>query len=71
MTMREFLTFLIFTLIFALFFKFDIHCEDSYKLALIGTVNNIGRALFLPLTGILSDKYDIVFEREFDLILIT
>lgn len=37
-------------------FQFNIHCQDSYKLALIGTVNGIGRSVFLPFTGILADK---------------
>ncbi|XP_031628549.1 organic cation transporter-like protein isoform X2 [Contarinia nasturtii] len=37
--------------------EFNIHCEDSYKLALIGSANTIGRFIFLPITGILSDKF--------------
>ncbi|XP_055297915.1 organic cation transporter protein-like [Sitodiplosis mosellana] len=37
--------------------EFNIHCDDSYKLALIGSVNNIGRFLLLPLTGMLADKF--------------
>ncbi|XP_055299839.1 organic cation transporter protein-like [Sitodiplosis mosellana] len=37
--------------------ELNIHCADSYKLALVGTVNNIGRFVFLPLNGLLSDKY--------------
>lgn len=64
MSMKIFLDIFNLLMIFVrFFFKFDIHCEDSYKLALIGTVNNIGRALFLPLTGILSDKYASEFEH--------
>lgn len=39
-----------------LFFQFNIHCEDSYKLALIGSINNVGRFIFLPLTGMLADR---------------
>lgn len=38
------------------FFQFNIHCEDSYKLALIGSINNVGRFIFLPLTGMLADR---------------
>lgn len=38
------------------FFQFNIHCDDSYMLPLIGSANNVGRLLFLPLTGVLSDK---------------
>lgn len=37
-------------------FQFNIHCSDSYKLALIGTVNGLGRFMFLAFTGLLSDK---------------
>ncbi|XP_031629050.1 solute carrier family 22 member 7-like isoform X2 [Contarinia nasturtii] len=37
--------------------EFNIHCADTYKLALVGTANNAGRFLFMPLTGLLSDKF--------------
>ncbi|XP_031627744.1 uncharacterized protein LOC116343679 [Contarinia nasturtii] len=37
--------------------EFNIHCDDSYKLALIGSVNSVGRLVFLPITGFLSDKF--------------
>lgn len=38
-------------------FQFGILCdENEYKLALVGTINNIGGFLFMPLTGVLSDK---------------
>ncbi|XP_055315112.1 organic cation transporter protein-like [Sitodiplosis mosellana] len=38
--------------------EFGILCdENEYKLALVGTVNNIGGFLFMPLTGLLSDKF--------------
>lgn len=37
--------------------EFGIFCEENeYKLALIGTVNNLGRFIFMPITGILSDR---------------
>lgn len=39
-------------------FQFGILCdENEYKLALVGTINNIGGFLFMPLTGVLSDKW--------------
>lgn len=39
-----------------LFIQFNIHCDDDYKLAFVGTLNNIGRVLLLPVTGLLSDR---------------
>lgn len=36
--------------------EFNIHCSDSYDLALVGMVSNIGRFMFLPITGLLSDR---------------
>lgn len=36
--------------------EFNIHCSDSYDLALVGMVSNIGRFIFLPITGLLSDR---------------
>lgn len=37
--------------------QFGIYCdENEYKLALLGTFNNIGGFLFMPLAGYLSDK---------------
>lgn len=32
-------------------------CDSEYKLALVGVVNNLARFTFMPLAGILSDKY--------------
>lgn len=40
-----------------IWFQFNIHCSDSYKLALIGTVGNIGRFICLPLVGFMSDRW--------------
>ncbi|XP_031636514.1 solute carrier family 22 member 6-A-like [Contarinia nasturtii] len=37
--------------------ELNIHCSDSYKLALVGTASNLGRFIFLPVIGLLSDKY--------------
>lgn len=38
-------------------FQYDIYCEDAeYKLALVGTVYNVGRFISMPFTGMLSDK---------------
>lgn len=39
------------------FLQFNIHCSDSYKLAFIGSIGNLARFLFLPVSGVLSDKY--------------
>lgn len=40
-----------------IFLQFGILCdENEYKLALVGTINNIGGFVFMPLTGMLSDK---------------
>lgn len=44
-------------------FQFGIYCEENeYKLALVGTINSIGGFLFMPLTGILSDKYVLIYD---------
>lgn len=37
-------------------FQFNIHCKDNFKLALVGTIGNIARFIFLPITGLLSDR---------------
>lgn len=37
--------------------EFDLTCGNEWKLSLIGTVNNIGQFLCLPLTGFVSDRY--------------
>ncbi|XP_031625594.1 organic cation transporter-like protein [Contarinia nasturtii] len=37
--------------------EFNIHCDDSYKLALIGSANSIGRLALLPIVGALADKF--------------
>lgn len=37
--------------------QFGILCDkNEYKLAMVGTVNNVGGFLFMPLAGLLSDK---------------
>lgn len=37
--------------------EFNITCsENEWKLAMVGSYNNIARFIFLPLTGILSDR---------------
>lgn len=40
------------------FFQFNIHCSDAYKLALIGSVDNLARFMSLPLVGLLSDRFE-------------
>lgn len=37
--------------------SFNLTCDEEWKLALIGTINNIGQFLCLPLTGFVSDRY--------------
>lgn len=38
-------------------FQFGIYCdENEYKLAMVGTVNNIAIFMSMPITGILADK---------------
>lgn len=32
-------------------------CDDEYKLAFVGIVNNLSRFIFMPIAGILSDRY--------------
>lgn len=39
-----------------IYLQFNIHCLDDYQLALIGTIGNIARFTFLPITGLLSDR---------------
>lgn len=37
--------------------EFDLTCDQEWKLSLIGTINNIGQFLCLPLTGFVSDRF--------------
>ncbi|XP_023305322.2 solute carrier family 22 member 3 [Lucilia cuprina] len=36
---------------------FDIFCSDEWKLSLVGTLNNIGQFIGIPLGGFISDRY--------------
>ncbi|XP_055920418.1 solute carrier family 22 member 3-like [Eupeodes corollae] len=36
---------------------FKIFCADEWKLAMVGTINNVGQFVGIPLGGYLSDKY--------------
>lgn len=37
---------------------FDIHCdENTWKLTIVGTINNIGQFVGLPLAGLVSDRF--------------
>lgn len=45
--------------------EFDLHCQSNdWKRALVGSVNNIGLFVFLPIMGYLSDRYVFVFEKK-------
>lgn len=37
--------------------SFQLTCDQEWKLSLVGTINNIGQFVCLPLTGFISDKY--------------
>ncbi|XP_060659361.1 LOW QUALITY PROTEIN: solute carrier family 22 member 7-like [Drosophila nasuta] len=37
--------------------EFDIFCSDKWKLSMVGTVNNVGQFVGIPLGGYLSDRY--------------
>lgn len=37
--------------------SFQLTCDQEWKLSLIGTINNIGQFVCLPLTGFISDQY--------------
>ncbi|KAM8708241.1 hypothetical protein ACLKA7_015243 [Drosophila subpalustris] len=37
--------------------EFDIFCSDRWKLSMVGTVNNIGQFVGIPLGGYLADRY--------------
>lgn len=37
--------------------SFDLTCNEEWKLAFLGTINNIGQFLCLPLTGFVSDRF--------------
>lgn len=54
-------TFHLYLMVRLMWFQLNIHCSDSYKLALVGTINNIGRFLILPFFGILSDRFLVFF----------
>lgn len=41
-------------------FQFNIHCSESYKLAFVATAANIARIIFLPVSGLLSDRLVLV-----------
>lgn len=41
-----------------LHFQFNIHCGETYKLALVGTISSVGRFVFLPFSGLLADKLE-------------
>lgn len=37
--------------------SFDLTCDQEWKLSFVGTINNIGQFVCLPLTGYISDRY--------------
>ncbi|XP_023170597.2 organic cation transporter protein [Drosophila hydei] len=37
--------------------EFDIFCKDEWKLSMVGTVNNIGQFVGIPLGGYFADRY--------------
>ncbi|XP_034109590.1 solute carrier family 22 member 7-like [Drosophila albomicans] len=37
--------------------EFDIFCSDKWKLSMVGTVNNVGQFVGIPLGGYLADRY--------------
>lgn len=37
-------------------FQFDLVCDNEYKLAFVGVVNNFSRFVFMPIAGVLSDR---------------
>lgn len=37
--------------------EFNLTCDSEWKLSFVGTINNIGQFLCLPLTGFISDRY--------------
>lgn len=37
--------------------SFDLTCEQEWKLSFLGTINNVGQFICLPLTGFFSDRY--------------
>lgn len=37
--------------------EWQLTCNDEWKLSLLGTINNIGQFVCLPLTGFVSDRY--------------
>ncbi|XP_055856208.1 solute carrier family 22 member 4-like [Episyrphus balteatus] len=39
---------------------FNIYCGDEWKLALVGTINNVGQFIGIPLGGYLSDSFFIL-----------
>ncbi|XP_055855235.1 solute carrier family 22 member 3-like [Episyrphus balteatus] len=36
---------------------FKIFCSDEWKLAMVGTINNLGQFIGIPLGGLISDRY--------------
>uniref|UniRef100_A0A1I8NXI5 Major facilitator superfamily (MFS) profile domain-containing protein n=1 Tax=Stomoxys calcitrans TaxID=35570 RepID=A0A1I8NXI5_STOCA len=38
-------------------FQFKIFCSDEWKLSLVGTLNNIGQFIGIPIGGVISDRY--------------
>lgn len=51
-----YLMFSIFNIAFLLF-QFQIFCKDEWKLSFVGTVNNIGQFVGIPLGGFISDRW--------------
>ncbi|KAL5274406.1 hypothetical protein ACFFRR_000881 [Megaselia abdita] len=37
--------------------EFNIFCKDEWKLSFVGTINNIGQFIGIPIGGYISDKY--------------
>lgn len=37
--------------------SFDLTCDQEWKLSLLGTINNVGQFVCMPLTGFISDRY--------------
>lgn len=45
--------------------QFNITCEENlWKLTSVGTINCIGELMCLPLSGYISDKYEISLEHK-------
>ncbi|XP_017072487.1 organic cation transporter protein-like [Drosophila eugracilis] len=37
--------------------EFGIYCEDEWKLSMVGTINNVGQFVGIPLGGFFADRY--------------